>query len=293
MTGLRRRASALVLASVSALAACGSAPGVTARPLSVRVTSSPAVATPQWKHVVVVVEENHAYGRIIGRSDAPYFNRLARSGANFIRYFAITHPSQPNYIALFSGSTRRVTDDSCPHDLAANNLGHQLLANGRTFVGYSEGLPATGSQACTSGRYARKHAPWVDFTDLPGSVNRPLRRVPSRFSALPDLAFVIPDLDHDMHDGTVAQADSWLRRHLGAYARWAPSHHSLLIVTWDEDDDTARNQIPTIAVGAGVTQGRSAQRVDHYDLLRTLEDGFGVQPLGAARHATDLHALLR
>lgn len=262
------------------------------RPTPVAVTSRLSASdAARWQHVVVVVEENHALGQVIGDPQAPYFNHLAASGANFERFFAETHPSQPNYIALFSGSTHEITNDSCPHTIASDNLGHQLLASGRTFVGYSESLPRSGSRVCTSGKYARKHAPWVDFADLPAKVNRPLTAFPTNFNRLPTVSFVIPNLDHDMHDGTVAQADSWLARHLGSYARWAGTHHSLLIVTWDEDDNTSRNQIPTIAVGAGVIRGPNRQTVTHYSVLRTLEDAYGLPHLGHAAGAGPVHAL--
>ncbi|WP_304046961.1 alkaline phosphatase family protein [Jatrophihabitans endophyticus] len=285
-------AAVLGLLALAACSGCTSTSAATPRPASVAITARPGSATPhRWRHVVVVVEENHAYGQIIGSHDATYFDHLASVGADFRRSFAETHPSQPNYVALFSGSTHGLTDDSCPHDLAGDNLGRQLLASGRSFVGWSEGLPHTGSQACTSGSYARKHVPWADFTDLPASVNRPLSAFPTRLDRLPTVSFVIPDLEHDMHDGTIAQADSWLRRHLGRYARWAPAHHSLLLVTWDEDDDTAANRIPTIAVGAGVRRGVSRQRITHYSVLRTLEDAYGLSRLGHAAHASDVHAL--
>ena len=89
--------------------------------------------------------ENHAYGEVIGSPQAPYLNRLARQGALFTDSRAITHPSEPNYLALFSGSTQGVSDDSCPHQFSAPNLGSELIAAGRTFTGYSESLPAAGS----------------------------------------------------------------------------------------------------------------------------------------------------
>lgn len=280
---------ALALA-VSGCASSAAAP--TTRPASVAVTSQPDPATPmRWRHVIVVVEENHARGQIIGNPSAPYVNHLAATGANFAQFHAETHPSQPNYLALFSGGTQGVTDDSCPHTFTSNDLAHQLLASGRTFAGYAEGLPRTGSQVCASGYYARKHCPWIDFADLPSSVNRPFTAFPSDFATLPTLSFVMPNLEHDMHNGTIAQADSWLHTHLGAYARWAGAHHSLLLVTWDEDDDTTRNQIPTIAVGAGVTRGKIEQRVSHYSVLRTLEDAYGLKPLGHAASATPVRAL--
>lgn len=215
--------------------------------------------------------ENHSYSDVIGNSAAPYINSLADSGALFTRSFAVTHPSQPNYIALFAGSTLGVTSDDCPTALTGPNLASQLASAGRSFAGYSEDLPQTGFTGCSSAKYARKHAPWVNFADLPTSMNRPLTDFPSDFSTLPSVAFVIPNLQHDMHDGTVAEGDSWLRAHLDAYTQWAKSHDSLLVVTWDEDDHSESNQIPTIVVGAHVKSGRYAEPMTHYRLLRTIE----------------------
>ena len=103
-----------------------------------------------------------------------------------------------------------MTDDSCPHTFAGANLGSQALAAGLGFAGYSEGLPSVGYTGCTSGRYARKHNPWVNFTNVPAASNQPLTSFPTDYSTLPAVSFVIPNLDHDMHDGTIAQGDTWI-----------------------------------------------------------------------------------
>jgi phosphatidylinositol-3-phosphatase len=250
------------------------------------VETPAAPAGPPPAHVVVVIEENHAYGEIIGNSSAPYFNQLARSGRLLTRTYAITHPSEPNYLALFSGSTHGVTDDSCPHTFAGWNLGAQLIAHHRTFVGYAQSLPNAGSPVCTSGEYARKHAPWVNFADLPAKrTNRPFTAFPRDYAHLPTVSFVVPNLDNDMHDGTIAQADTWLRTNLGGYARWAGRHHSLLIVTWDEDDGSSGNHIPTIIVGAGVKSGRDTHRATLYSLLKLIETEYRLRLLGGAGSA--------
>jgi len=243
---------------------------------------------PRFDHVVVVVEENRSYADIIGNSAAPYLNSLAAGGALFTRSYALTHPSEPNYLALFSGATHGLTDDSCPHSYAAPNLGSQLLGAGLSFAGYSDSLPSDGFTGCSSGPYARKHNPWVNFPNVPASGNRTLSRFGSNYAALPTVSFVIPNLDHDMHDGSVAGGDSWLKAHLDGYARWASTHNSLLIVTWDEDDRSAGNHIPTIFYGASVKVGRYAERITHYRVLRTLEAAYGLASLGGALPITDV-----
>ena len=113
---------------------------------------------------------------------------------------AETHPSQPNYLALFSGDTQGVDDDTCPLTFSGPNLASELIAAGYTFAGYSEDLPGTGYTGCRAGGYARKHSPWTDFTNLPAGVNQPLSAMPADYDALPTVSFVIPNLCHDMHD---------------------------------------------------------------------------------------------
>ena len=99
------------------------------------------------------------------------------------------------------------------------------------------------------------------------------------------MSFVVPNLDNDMHDGTVAQGDAWLQHNLAGYVTWATAHDSILVLTWDEDDRSADNQIPTIIVGGHVKPGRYGEHLTHYGLLRTLEDLYGVTPLGESAKA--------
>jgi acid phosphatase len=238
-------------------------------------------------HIVVVVMENHATSQILGSAQAPYISGLAKSGATFTQSFAVAHPSQPNYLALFSGSTHGVKDDRCPLTFNSTNLAQQLLDAGKTFVGYSEGLPSVGYAGCTAaGGYARKHAPWVNFRKLPSTVNQPFSAFPAAdFEQLPTVAFVVPSLGNDMHDGTVAEGDSWLKTRLDLYVHWAQTHNSLLIVTWDEDDGHHGNQVLTIFHGPMVRAGSYGEHITHYEVLRTIEDLLGLAHVGIAAKA--------
>lgn len=249
----------------------------------------PAAATlPTYSHIVVVMEENHSYADIIGNSSAPYMNALANSGALITASYGVTHPSEPNYMALFGGSTDGLTSDACPVTDKAANLGSELLGAGYTFKGYSEGLPSIGSTTCTSGKYARKHSPWINFSNVPAADSLPYTSFPSssNYASLPTLSFVIPNLNDDMHDGTIATADTWLKNNLSAYATWAASNNSLLIVTWDEDDYTENNQIPTIFVGAHVATGKYDETINHYNVLATLEQMYGLTKVGSSASAS-------
>jgi hypothetical protein len=242
---------------------------------------------PSFGHIVVVIEENHSYADIIGSAAAPYLNSLAGQGAKFTNAYAVTHPSEPNYLALFSGSTHGLTSDSCPLHYTTGNLGQQVINAHKSFAGFAEGLPSEGSAVCASGAYARKHVPWTDFS-LARPTDRTFAEFPANYASLPALSFVIPNLDHDMHNGTVSAGDTWLKNHLGGYVTWARTHNSILVVTWDEDDRTASNHIPTIVVGADVKRGSYAERITHYRVLRTLEDSLGVGHLGAAASVTPI-----
>jgi phosphatidylinositol-3-phosphatase len=239
-----------------------------------------ASIVPRPDHVVIVIEENHAYDSIIGSPSAPYINQLARSGALFTNASAVAHPSEPNYLALFSGSTQGISDDSCPHTFAGPDLGGNLLKAHLSFGGYSESLPHTGFIGCISPAilpvYARKHNPWVNFTDVPASANLSLSSFPTNYDTLPTVSMVVPNLQNDMHDGTIQQGDTWLQNHIDGYVNWANSHNSLLIVTWDEDNGTTANHIPTIMVGPMVKSGSYATAITHYSVLRTLEDMYGL-----------------
>ncbi len=255
-----------------------------------------AAAVPTPAHVVVVVEENRSQTNIIGNKSAPFINQLAANGAMMAQSFAEVHPSEPNYYALFAGSTLGVKENVCPVNAGNTpNLGSELAAAGYTFVGFAESLPGVGSTACTAGKYARKHVPWASFTNIPGSQSLPFTTFPSpsNYASLPTVAFVIPNLDNDMHDGSIGRADNWLYQNLSPYANWAKANNSLLILTWDEDDNASQNQIPTVFYGANVRPGSYSETISHYNVLSTLEQMYGLPKLGYASRApaiTDIWA---
>lgn len=261
--------------------------------LVIGACAPPGTSTPPiYDHVVIVVEENRSADEVMG---SPYLSDLASRGAFFTRSYGITHPSQPNYIALFSGSTQYVADN-LHHDLTAPNLATSLADAGRTFAGYSEGLPSVGFRGDSSGSYVRRHNPWASFTNVPDDANRPFSDFPTAdFAALPTVSIVVPNLQDDMHDGTVAAGDAWLAANIDGYARWATAHNSLLIVTFDEGPPAlpvATAPIATIFVGAGVRPGlTSDQRIDHYSLLRMLEDMYSLPHLGEAAAADPIVGL--
>ncbi|OLB78934.1 MAG: acid phosphatase [Actinobacteria bacterium 13_2_20CM_2_71_6] len=248
--------------------------------------AAPESALPRPDHVVILVDENHAPNQVLGRTG--FLTALSRGGAVFTGSVGVAHPSQPNYLALFSGTTQGLASNSCPHTFSGANLGSQLRATGRGFVGYAQGMPVDGYTGCQFGPYRRKHNPWVNFSNLPANVNLRFSRFPADFTALPTVAIVVPDQDNDMHDGSVAAGDAWAAANLGGYARWAMTHNSLLIVTFDESNDAHGNQVPTVFYGQPVRPGSYPGRIDHYSVLRTLEDMYGLPCLGNACAATPI-----
>lgn len=241
---------------------------------------SSSVGLPRPAHTVVVVMENHPFDAVIGSPAAPWVNSLG--GAVMTDWHGVTHPSQGNYVAMFTGSTQGVHNDQCPQNFDAPNLASQLQGAGLSFTGYSEDLPGAGSTVCGANGYARKHNPWVDVTSLGQDVNQPLTRMPNDYASLPTVSFVVPNLCHDTHDCPVRDGDVWLKDTFSGYVDWATTHDSLLVITYDEDDNSSSNHIPTLFVGPMVTPGTSATHGDHYTMLRTLEALYDLPGLGEA-----------
>jgi acid phosphatase len=249
-----------------------------------------STAFPHVAYVTVVVMENRNYDSIIGNAKAPYINgTLVARGALLRNGHGVSHPSEPNYLALFSGSTQGVDSDACPLKFSSANLARNLAAAGQRFIGWSESLPHDGYEGCFEDSvYARKHAPWVNFTNVPPSSNRVYRGLP--VATMPAVSFVAPNLCNDMHDCSTRRGDRWLSQNLPPLIAWNAQHSGLLILTWDEaDPDNGANHIPTILIGPMVRAGtKSAQYVDHYGVLRTIETFFGLPCIDKDCHAAPI-----
>lgn len=232
-----------------------------------------ANSVPAFDHIVVVIEENHSLNQCIGNPDMPYFNSLANNGALFIKSYGWGHPSQPNYLALFSGSNQGITDNDVHPKINAPNLWSTLNAIGKSYASYSEDLPQVGSDVESNNAYARKHNPTPQFANVPRQANQTFNQWPTDFTTLPQVSFVVPNEDNDAHDGTLATADAWLKKNIGAYANWAKNNNSLLIITFDENVGSEL-EIPTLFYGAQVKTGIYDKKITHYSILRLLQDAF-------------------
>jgi hypothetical protein len=267
------------------------------------------LASTSYSHVLWIWMENHSYEEIIGSAEAPYINSLAAQCGLAINYHNISHPSLPNYIAATSGlalgALSRFRSDCSPGrgcSTAAPSIFGQLAS----WKAYEESMPGRCDRS-DAGDYAVRHDPPPYYTALGtcarndvgyGQLARDLSR-----RQLPAFSFLTPNLIDDMHDGTIAQGDGWLRKSLPPILRSRDyrSGKLVVIVTWDEGEGgaserCARNthdagcHVATIVVSPSTRPGtRSATLLNHYSLLGSTERLLGVSPLAEAAAA---HSML-
>lgn len=257
---------------------------LTAALASVTARDARAAGVPTFKKVFVVILENTDAEEALKQ---PFLANLAHQGATLNNYHAITHPSQPNYIALTSGNT--YVQGSELADLDVKNLADLLEDAGKTWRSYAEDYPGHCFTGATSGSYARKHQPFISYKDIQSIPSRCANIVPaSRLEAdiaagnLADFTLYVPDLENDGHNTSVAYADQWLSKTFGPMLKDPRfMKDMLLIVTFDEGGRTGDNQIYISFNGPSVAPGKSSgTRYDTYSLLRTIEEGFGLGSLG-------------
>ena len=261
---------AALVAAALLLSACGAS---AKRPSAKR--------SPQAR-VVLLVMENKEHGQVLGSAAAPYMTALARRYGSATRSFSVARPSLPNYLALVSGSTHGIASDCTSCRARGPNLGTQLHAARLDWKAYEEGLPRPCFTGATAGRYARKHDPFAYFGR--GCRHRvSFAALSSDLAAgrLPPFSLVVPDLCHDMHDCSVATGDRFLKALVPKLLR-ALGPRGYLVLTFDEAN-AGSALIPTIVAGPGARRGAiQTARVDHYGVLATIEDTFGLRHLGAA-----------
>jgi hypothetical protein len=300
------RAVLVAALAAAALAGCGS---TSAKPLPVQTRPSPRL-TQRAAHIAVVLMENEEYGDIIGSHDTPFIKRLAKRYALSTQMYAIRHPSLPNYLALTGGSTFGIDSDCTDCSVPGGGIAAQLTAHGLGWKGYMEGLPRPCFTRGGAGDYAKKHNPFVYYrgivADRPMCAARvvPLTQLASdeRAGRLPTLAFITPNLCHDMHDCDPPVGDRFLAGLVPPLLH-ALGPRGLLILTWDEgssDDGCCRlasgGHIVTILAGPLARPGaRMRTPADHYSVLQAMEDLTGLpRQRGAACACTpSLAALLR
>ena len=256
------------------------------------------------RHVVVVWMENKEASTVTAGS-MPYLYGLSRTYGRADQYFAVAHTSQPNYLALWSGSTHGITNDGT-YDLAGPSLSGQMAAAGRSWRIYAQDYPsAAGCHTASSydggtdgpgepGTYVRKHVPAMSFSSVSGGDQCSNIQPLASFDPAVDLSFVVPNLCNDSHDCSLATGDAFLRAFLPAVFAAPTWDHTLLVVSFDEGTSDTRGggQVFTMVARQGLSGFTSSTVHDHYSLLRTIEDIFGLPCLAMSCSAQPLAEFL-
>ena len=283
-------------AAVNARAATHAAPPPPVPPPSV---------VPSFSHVFLIVMENHEYGSVIGSSAAPYLNSLAGSYGLATNYYAASHPSLPNYLALTAGSTFGIASDCTTCYVNASNIADQVEGSGRSWKAYMEDMPAPCYKGAASGNYAMKHDPFMYYTDIRNNPARcgahvvPFTQFWGDISSgqVPNLVWITPNMCNDTHDCSVATGDAWLRSVVPTITGSAAYRNGgALFITWDEGSSSAGccgdswgGHVATLVVSPrAIGAFRSGIAENHYSLLRTIEDAFHLAHLGAAGWSSNL-----
>lgn len=237
-----------------------------------------------FDRAIFVIFENTNYSDAIRQ---PFFKQLADQGAHFSHFFALTHPSQGNYIALTSGSLNGVVGDGSVN-LNANNVVDLLEARGLTWKVYVEDYPGNCFTGSLNGGYARRHNPFISYMNIQNNPARCANIVnaleydkDAARGALPNYVFYIPNTRNDGHDTGVAYADRW---YANKFSRYLSDAHfmkdTILISTFDESGHGHTNQVYTSIVGPAVHAGIISKSVNIYSLLALIEENWNLGNLG-------------
>jgi hypothetical protein len=303
------RAARLALAKATPTpteAATAAAPTAAATHATPPPPPPPAAGTvPSFSHVFVIVMENHEYNSVIGNPAAPYTNGLVASYGLATNYFAASHPSLPNYLALTAGSTFGIASDCTTCFVSATNIADQVEGSGRSWKAYMEDMPVACYKGASAGNYAMKHDPFMYYNDIRNNTARCAAHVApfTQFwvdmssGAVPNFVWITPNMCNDTHDCPVATGDTWLHSVVPAITGSAAFRNGgVLFITWDEGASSAGccsgswgGHVATVVVAPNAISGfRSSMPENHYGLLRTIEDGFHLGHLGAAGWTSNL-----
>lgn len=263
---------------------------------------SPSSVSESETPVFVIVFENKDAAEILSGKQAPYFASLAREYAHAANYRAVTYPSQPNYLALFSGSTQGIQDNEL-YDIDAPNLADQVEEAGLTWRLAAENVAPgcfTGSFSLDGpdgeGIYSRKHNPAISFTSISGDPVRcaSITDFTSFDPEAADVTFIVPNDCHSMHDCSIAEGDAWLQGFLPRILESdAYREGGVVIITFDEDRGDLDNYVATVVVSERAVRGAASERpYTHYSLLRTVQELLGLPCLAESCDAEPMSDLI-
>jgi phosphatidylinositol-3-phosphatase len=271
---------------------------------------APRRVVPHLHRVVIIVMENKGCDEVIGSSEAPYLNRLAARYSFAANFYALQRPSLPNYLGLTSGTTFGLTENCTDCSFRSQNIVDELERAHISWKAYMESMPSPcfrGPEAPNN--YVKEHNPFLYYPNVASNPRRCRRVVPfDRLNqdlaakALPRFVWISPNNCHNSHDCSISDGDAFLSRLVPRLLR-AVGRHAVIFVTYDEGNDrsgccggAAGGRIATVVAGPGARRGvQSSLAYDHYSILRTIEDSWGLPRLkGAACPCTrSLSALLR
>jgi acid phosphatase len=258
---------------------------------STNTTSVSSATLPLPNHIIFVWLENKHYSQIINSPSAPFINSLIAEGTLFTNFHALGHPSYPEYIRFFCGTDNGKKDDKCisGKPYTNPNLYTQLALKGKSFAWYSEDLPETGSDECYHKKYAERHNPTNCFSNVPANANKKWSDFPTNYSSLENVVCISPNLKHDMHDGSVAEGDTWVKENLGDLINWCKTHNSVFIIYFDEDHGSSDNHIPVIVTGEPVKKGaQTSVYYNHYNWTHTLLEIYGAEQIANSKGKTPI-----
>ena len=257
------------------------------------------------RHIIWIWFENRESTSITATT-APFFTSFAGANVNLTNFYGVSHPSEPNYLAAFSGSTQGVTDDGhYTFPASTDNLAKQLTAAGKSWRVYVQGYPGNcydGDAIAggvdgpgVAGQYVRKHNPAISFESvrLDAAQCANIQRL-ANFDPKVDFSFVVPNMINDMHDGTTAQGDAFLQAFVPLVTSSSDLAHTLLIVSFDEGTTSINGggHIYTAASAPWLAHINATPTYNHYSVLRTIEDAYGLPFIGNAATATTMSELL-
>jgi hypothetical protein len=257
------------------------------------------------QHIIWVWFENREVTAITSAT-APYFTSFAAANVNLTNFYGVTHPSQPNYLDAFSGSNQGVTNDShFTFPASTNNLAKQLAAAGKSWRVYAQNFPSPCFDGNSStggvdgpglpGQYVRKHNPAISFESVRFDATQCAYIQPlANFDPTVNFAMVVPNMTNDMHDGTTAQGDAFLQAFVPLVTASPDWDHTLLIVTFDEGTTSVNGggHVYTAAAAPWLAHANVATTYNHFSVLRTIEEVYGLPFLGSAATATTMTELL-
>lgn len=267
------------------------------------VSPTPQALVPDFSHIVILIFENKEYGTVIGNSAMPNYNAYAQANTLLTAYYAVTHPSLPNYLALIGGDTFGITSDCVHCYVDAQSLPDLIEASGRTWRTYQERMPSPCYLGDTL-KYVQKHDPFIYFTPIRENQARcqasvvPLTQLDTDLTtnSLPNFVFITPDICNSSHDCPPSTADGWLGAILPKLQGYldASGQPYLIVLTWDEGQgdhsccglpEDAGGRVSTVLISPQGKSGfQDATPYTHYSLLKTIALAWGLPYLG---HAAD------